>query len=54
VRTLKSDNIDIIAVHDAKVGAQEGVDCALDMLANVHFFMTRTKKERRSLISSKG
>ena len=53
VRTLRSDIIDIIDVHDAKVAAQEGVDCALNMLANFHFFMTRTKKERRSLISTK-
>jgi len=53
VRTLRSDIIDIIDVHDAEVAAQEGVDCVLNMLANFHFFMTRTKKERRSLISTK-
>ena len=44
--------MDIIDVHDAKAEAQEGVDCALNMLANFHFYMTRTKKERRLLIST--
>ena len=29
------------------------MDCAQNMLANFHFFMTRTTKERRSLIISK-
>jgi len=47
MRTLNSDTLEIIDVHEAKLAAQEGVDCALSIRSNFHCSLTRTENERR-------